>query len=174
MLEVPGFPGVWAVGDCAWIPNANSGKPHPPTAQHALREAVRCAKNVVAAIRGSQKAPFRFTTSGPTRNDRASRRSGGYFRTAPLWFLAWCLWRTIYLAKLPTFEKKLRVALRWTFDFAFPRDLTQHVTLHGIDRVSQLLAYIRQHPVIPSAVASESPSALRSSPHAKQTAIQEL
>ena len=64
MLELPGFPGVWAVGDCAWIPNASTGKPHPPTAQHALREAVRCAKNIVAAIRGSEPAPFRFTTFG--------------------------------------------------------------------------------------------------------------
>jgi len=74
--------------------------------------------------------------------------------------LAWCLWRTIYLAKLPTFEKKLRVALRWTLDFAFPRDLTQHVTLHGIDRVNQLLAYARQHPVIPRPAAFDSTSAL--------------
>jgi len=89
-------------------------------------------------------------------------------------FPAWCLWRAIYLAKLPTFERKLRVALRWTLDFVFPKDLTQHVTLHGIDRVSRLLAYIRQHPVIPPAVASETPSALRSSPHGKQTAIHEL
>jgi len=160
MLEVPGFPGVWAVGDCAWIPNADSGKPHPPTAQHALREAVRCAKNVVAAIRGSQKAPFRFRTLGQlaTIGHRAGVAEILGLRLSG--FVAWCLWRTIYLAKLPTLEKKLRVALRWTLDFAFPRDLTQHVTLRGIDRVSQLLAYARQHPVIPRRAASEPTSAL--------------
>jgi hypothetical protein len=72
-------------------------------------------------------------------------------------FLAWCLWRTVYPAKLPTFEKKLRVALLWTLDFAFPRDLTRHVTLHGIDRVNQLLA------VIPRPAASDPTSAVRSS-----------
>jgi len=67
-----------------------------------------------------------------------------------------------------------RSAVRWTLDFVFPKDLTQHVTLHGIDRGSRLLAYIRQHPMLPPAAASESPSAPRSSAHGKQTAVYEL
>jgi NADH:ubiquinone reductase (H+-translocating) len=164
MLEVPGFPGVWAVGDCAWIPGDSNGKPHPPTAQHALREAARCAKNVVAAIRGSQKAPFRFTTLGQLA------AIGHHVGVAEILglrlsgFLAWWLWRMIYVAKLPSFEKKLRVALRWTLDFAFSRDLTQHVTLHGIDRVGQLLAYVRSHPVSPRPPASAPASPLQSTP----------
>ena len=57
---------------------------------------------------------------------------------------------------------------------ADPTVEVKHVTLHGIDRVSRLLAYVRQHPVIPPAVASDSTSALRSSPQAKRTAILEL
>jgi NADH dehydrogenase len=159
MLEVPGFAGVWAVGDCASVPDLSSGKAHPPTAQHALREAVRCAKNVVAAIRGSQREPFRFKTLGQLATIGHRIGVAEVFGLRISGFLAWCLWRTIYLAKLPTFSKKLRVALRWTFDFAFPRDLTQHVTLHGIDRVSQQLAYVRQHPVIPqqAEIAATSP-----------------
>jgi NADH dehydrogenase len=48
-------------------------------------------------------------------------------------------------------------------DFAFPRDLTQHMTLHGIDRVSQLLAYARQHPVVSGPAASATRPALQSS-----------
>jgi NADH dehydrogenase len=159
MLEVPGFAGVWAVGDCASVPDLSSGKAHPPTAQHALREAVRCAKNVVAVIRGSQREPFRFKTLGQLATIGHRIGVAEVFGLRISGFLAWCLWRTIYLAKLPTFSKKLRVALRWTFDFAFPRDLTQHVTLHGIDRVSQQLAYVRQHPVIPqqAEIAATSP-----------------
>jgi NADH dehydrogenase len=132
MLEVPGCPGVWAVGDCASIPNASTGKPHPPTAQHALREAVCCAKNVIAAIRGSQGAPFRFRTLGQLASIGHRAGVAEILGLRLSGFPAWFLWRTIYLAKLPTFEKKLRVALRWTLDFAFPRDLRQHVTLHGI------------------------------------------
>jgi NADH dehydrogenase len=145
-LEVPGFPGVWAVGDCAWIPR--TGKAHPPTAQHALREAVCCAKNVVAALRGSQKAAFRFSSLGQLATIGHRTGVANVLGLRLSGFLAWWLWRTIYLAKLPTFEKKLRVALRWTLDFAFPRDLTQHVTVHGIERVTQLLAYVRQQPAI--------------------------
>jgi NADH:quinone reductase (non-electrogenic) len=163
-LEVPGCPGVWAVGDCAWIPDGSSGKSHPPTAQHALREAVRCAKNVVAAIRGSDPAPFRFTTLGQLATIGHHAGVAEILGLRLSGFLAWWLWRTIYLAKLPTFQRKLRVALRWTFDFAFPRDLTQHVTLHGIDRVSQLLAYARQHPVVSGPAASAPRPALQSSP----------
>ena len=146
-LEVPGFPGVWAIGDCAWIPNTDTGKPHPPTAQHALRQAVHCAKNVVAAIRCSRQSPFRFTTLGQLATIGHRTGVAEIFGLRLSGFLAWWLWRTIYLAKLPTFEKKLRVTLRWTLDFAFPRDLTQHVTFHGIDRVSRLLANVRDHRV---------------------------
>jgi NADH dehydrogenase len=163
MLEVPGFAGVWAIGDCAWISNDSSGRPHPPTAQHALREAVCCAKNIVAAIRGSQQAPFRFMTLGQLAAIGHHAGVADILGLRLSGFLAWWLWRTIYLVKLPTFEKKLRVVLRWTLDFAFSRDLTQHVTLHGIDRVGQRLAYVRQHPVIPRPAGSATSSALQSS-----------
>jgi len=163
MLQVRDFPGVWAIGDCASVPNPTTGTPHPPTAQHALREAVRCAKNVAASLRGSEPAPFRFTTLGQlaTIGHRAGVAEILGLRLSG--FLAWWLWRTIYLAKLPTFSRKVRVALRWTFDFAFPRDVTQHLTLQGIERVSELLAYVREHPVTPRVDTSATSSALQSS-----------
>jgi NADH:ubiquinone reductase (H+-translocating) len=162
-LEVSGCPGVWAIGDCSWIPDGNSGNAHPPTAQHALREAVRCAKNVVAAIRGAEKTPFRFRTLGQLAAIGHHAGVADILGLRVSGFIAWWLWRAIYLAKLPTFEKKLRVALRWTFNFAFSRDITQHMTLHGIDRVSQLLAYARQHPVDSGPSASALRPALQSS-----------
>src|SRR5262249_41953803 len=59
-MEVPGWPGVWAVGDCASIPDA-SGKPYPPTAQHALRQGRTLALNVTAAVKGGEKKPFVFS-----------------------------------------------------------------------------------------------------------------
>jgi NADH dehydrogenase len=46
-------------------------------------------------------------------------------------FIAWWLWRTIYLSKLPRFEKKLRVALDWTLDLLFSKDLVQFQTFHA-------------------------------------------
>lgn len=154
-LEVPGVPGVWAVGDCARVPVTGTDKYHPPTAQHALREAVCCAKNVTAALRGSPGTPFRFTTLGQLATIGHRVGVANILGLRVSGFPAWCLWRAIYLAKLPTFEKKLRVALRWMLDFAFTRDVTQHLTLQGIDRVSRLLAYVREHPVVPQPVESE-------------------
>ena len=38
-------------------------------------------------------------------------------------FFAWWLWRTIYLFKLPGLERKLRVAMDWTLDLFFRRDI---------------------------------------------------
>src|ERR1700731_2791238 len=113
-LEVPGFPGVWAVGDCASVPDTKTGKAQPPTAQHALRQGRHCAKNIVATIRGKPKKPFSFTTLGQLA---IIGRRTGVANILGLQFsglLAWGLWRAIYLMKLPRFEKKLRVALSWT------------------------------------------------------------
>ena len=45
-------------------------------------------------------------------------------------FFAWWLWRTIYLMKLPGLERKIRVALDWTLDLVFPRDIVYLRSLH--------------------------------------------
>jgi NADH dehydrogenase FAD-containing subunit len=62
-MGVEGFPGVWALGDCAMIPNEKGGY-QPPTAQHASREGKVLAHNIVARIRGNDLTPFRFKTLG--------------------------------------------------------------------------------------------------------------
>ncbi|HWA26572.1 MAG TPA: NAD(P)/FAD-dependent oxidoreductase [Lacunisphaera sp.] len=158
-LSVPGCPGLWAIGDCAWIPDPQTGRSHPPTAQHALREAVRCAKNIVAAIQGRPAKPFRFTTLGKLATIGHHAGVAEIFGLRISGFLAWWLWRTVYLLKLPSWEKKVRVALRWTLDFAFPTDLTQPLTIDGIDRVSTRLAFLRRHPADTAAEGSHpSPS----------------
>jgi NADH:ubiquinone reductase (H+-translocating) len=124
-LEVPNFPGVWALGDCALVPDGETGGFHPPTAQHALREGQCVARNVAAEILGGRKKPFRFATLG--RLAAIGRRSGvaNVFGINFSGFSAWWLWRTIYLSKLPRFEKKMRVALDWTLDLFFSKDFAQ-------------------------------------------------
>jgi NADH dehydrogenase len=124
-LEVPEWPGVWSLGDCAVVPDLKTGKPHPPTAQHALREGRVAAQNILATIRGERKKPFLFSTLGllaPT-----GKRSGvaNILGVNFSGFIAWWLWRTIYLTKLPRFEKKIRVAFDWTLDLLFSKDLVQ-------------------------------------------------
>ncbi|HXH12718.1 MAG TPA: FAD-dependent oxidoreductase, partial [Alphaproteobacteria bacterium] len=130
-LEVPEWPGVWALGDCALVPKGASGKFCPPTAQHALREGKVLAHNLTAAVRGGAKKPFVFSTIGQLA--AIGRRTGvaNIMGVNFSGFLAWWLWRTIYLSKLPRFEKKLRVALDWTLDLIFSKDLVQYVTVRA-------------------------------------------
>jgi NADH dehydrogenase len=130
-LAVPDWPGVWALGDCALVPDPKTGAFHPPTAQHAMREGRCVARNVVADLRGGARRPFSFRTVGQLAS--LGRRTGvaQIFGIKFSGFVAWWLWRTIYLAKLPRFEKKLRVALDWTLDLVFSKDLVKFVTARG-------------------------------------------
>jgi NADH:quinone reductase (non-electrogenic) len=127
-LEVPGYPGVFAVGDCAVIANPKSGGFHPPTAQHALREGTVVAHNVMAHLQGGRRRVFEFESLGQLA--AIGKRTGvaKVFGMKFSGFVAWWLWRTIYLSKLPRFEKKLRVALDWTLDVFFSKDLVQFQT----------------------------------------------
>jgi len=130
-LEVPEWPGVWAVGDCAWIRHRKTGKPYTQTAQHALREGKIAARNIAAAVCGGKKQPFAYSAVGQLA---AIGRRVGVAQILGInfsGFFAWWLWRTIYLSKLPRFEKKLRVALDWTLDLLFSKDLVQFTTLRA-------------------------------------------
>jgi NADH dehydrogenase len=130
-LEVPDWPGVWAVGDCALIPDRRTGKPCPPTAQHAIREGKVVAQNITAAIQGRQKQPLDFSSLGQLaaigRGTGVASIRGMNFSG----FAAWWLWRTVYLMKLPRFEKKLRVVSARTLDRLFSKDLAQSLTLRA-------------------------------------------
>jgi NADH dehydrogenase len=128
-LEVPEWPGVWALGDCAVVPDRKTGKSHPPTAQHALREGKVAAQNILAAIRGDRKKPFLFSTLGLLAPIGKRTGVANILGVNFSGFIAWWLWRTIYLMKLPRFEKKVRVALDWTLDVLFSKDLVQFRTV---------------------------------------------
>lgn len=130
-LEVPNWPGVWALGDCALIPDAQTGSYHPPTAQHALREGKTLAHNLGAALRGGPMKPFSFSTIGQLAAIGQRTGVARIFGINFSGFIAWWLWRTIYLSKLPRFEKKLRVALDWTLDLVFGKDLVQFQTFRA-------------------------------------------
>jgi NADH:ubiquinone reductase (H+-translocating) len=131
-LEVAGWPGVWALGDCAAVPDSERGGFHPPTAQHAIRQASVVAHNVIASVRGlDNKKKFRFSTIGQLAT--TGRRTGvaNLFGVNFSGFIAWWMWRTIYLAKLPRFEKKLRVAFDWTLDLVFSKDFVQYLDVRA-------------------------------------------
>ena len=123
-LRVPDWPNVWAVGDCAFVPDMrNPGKSHPPTAQHAMREGKIVAQNIVAALADRPLKSFSFRTIGLLAS--IGRRMGvaRIFGFNFSGFFAWWMWRTIYLSKLPGLDKKIRVAFDWTLDLLFPKDV---------------------------------------------------
>jgi NADH dehydrogenase len=127
-LRVTERPGLWALGDCAVVPNPQTGMPHPPTAQHAIREGRALADNIAATLSGRPVRPFRFSTIGQLA--AIGRRTGvaKVFGVKCSGFIAWWLWRTIYLTKLPGLDRKVRVALDWTLDLIFSKDIVQFVT----------------------------------------------
>jgi NADH dehydrogenase len=136
-LEVPGYPGLWALGDCAAVPDRKTGRQYPPTAQHALRQGKVLGRNIAVAINGGPKEPFVFSTLGQLA---AIGRRTGVAKILGLkfsGFIAWWLWRTIYLSKLPRIEKKLRVMLDWTLDLVFSKDLVQFMPLRSERRSPQ-------------------------------------
>jgi NADH:ubiquinone reductase (H+-translocating) len=124
-LAVPDYPGVWAVGDCAFVIDGESGEPCPPTAQHAIRQARHLAENVVATLRGAPKTSFAFTALGKMASLGHRSAVGEIFGVRVSGFLAWWLWRTIYLMKLPGLDRKIRVATDWTLDLILPPDIVQ-------------------------------------------------
>ena len=142
-LAVPGLTGVWAAGDCAAVPDVRTHKFHPPTAQHGLREGLVAAKNIEAAILGRPLKPFVFTTLGQLAT--IGRRTGvaRVFGVKFSGFVAWWLWRSVYLAKLPRLAKKLRVMVDWTLDLFFGREIEQTLTPRDVEALTDGLARLR-------------------------------
>jgi NADH dehydrogenase len=141
-LAVPSFPGLWAAGDCAAVPDG-TGKFYPPTAQHGMRAAVVGAKNIARAIAGEPLTPFRFKTIGTLASLGHHTGVAKVFGMKFSGFVAWWMWRSIYLAKLPRLAKKLRVAMGWTLDLFFGREIEQTITARDIEATAEQIGRIR-------------------------------
>ncbi len=124
-LELPEFPGVWAVGDCARIVDHKSGQPCPPTAQHAIRQAKCIATNIVATIRGTARRPFTYSSLGTVAALGHHSAVADILGVKVSGYLAWHLWRFFYFMKLPGLDRKLRVAIDWLLDVILPMDIVQ-------------------------------------------------
>ncbi|NBC12677.1 MAG: FAD-dependent oxidoreductase [Gammaproteobacteria bacterium] len=123
-MSVPGLPGVWAIGDCAAVPNSyGDGAPCPPTAQFALRQGPQLAANIARRERGEPTRPFGYRPKGlmsAIGHNRAVARVWGINLSG---FIPWLLWRGFYLLYIPTFARKARVYLEWNWAMFFPPDI---------------------------------------------------
>ena len=124
-FRVQGVPHAWALGDCAAIPDGMGGI-YPPTAQHAIREGPSLADNIIATLHGRPTRPFSFTSLGMMASlgarEAVAQLPGDRVLTG---FLAWVLWRSYYLLRLPGLDRRLRVAFDWTLELLFPRDIAE-------------------------------------------------
>jgi len=125
-MSISGHPGVWAIGDCAWIPTKKPGEWYPATAQHAIRSGPVLADNIIATLRGLPAKPFDYQSLG-TMASLGARRGVCAFPNGMILtgFLAWVLWRSYYLARLPGWDRKVRVGLDWALGLIFPRDIAE-------------------------------------------------
>ena len=124
-LEVQDFSGVFAIGDCALFLNPETKRPFPPTAQIAEAQAKTAAKNLTALIKNSTKEKFEYHSKGQMAI--IGKRSGiaTFLGMNISGFWAWLIWRNVYLSKIPTFDKQMRVFLDWTIDLFFDRDISR-------------------------------------------------
>jgi NADH:ubiquinone reductase (H+-translocating) len=118
---------LWAAGDGAAVPWNDKGKEKvsPPTAQFAFRHGELLGKNIYRVLQGKEPQPFRYHYMGQMATIGERQAVAEIFGLHFKGFLAWWMWRTIYLAKLPGIVRKLRVMIDWTFDLVFPRDISQ-------------------------------------------------
>jgi NADH:ubiquinone reductase (H+-translocating) len=125
MMRCLDKPGYWAVGDCAGVPQPDGKGFCPPTAQFAIREAKTCARNILATLRNKPLESFSFKALGMLASLGQRTAVAEMLGIHLTGFIAWFAWRSVYLSKLPGFIRRLRVALDWTLDLFFPRDITQ-------------------------------------------------
>ncbi len=127
-LEVAGYTdSIMALGDCACVTDPNTGKPYPPTAQHALRQGKVAAINLISKIKAQEnhKETFDYKTKGVMTLIGKRNGVGVILGHKVHGFAAWWFWRSYYLVNLPTVEKKLRVLVDWIIDLFFKRDVTR-------------------------------------------------
>jgi NADH dehydrogenase len=124
-MKVSGTTNLWSLGDCALVPNAYDGRTSPATAQFAVQQARQLAKNLKCASQRAATKPFNFHPRGMLASIGHRNAVAVIYGVKLSGFIAWFLWRGIYLAKLPTFSRKLEVAISWACNIPFPPNIVQ-------------------------------------------------
>jgi len=124
-MKVSGTTNLWTLGDCSLVPNAYDGRPSPATAQFAMQQARQLAKNLKRTSLGTVTKPFCFRPRGMLASIGHRNAVAVIYGVKLSGFLAWFLWRGIYLVKLPTLSRKLEVAMNWACGIPFPPNIVQ-------------------------------------------------
>jgi len=122
-MSVKEAPGVWAMGDCALVPNARDGKYSPPTAQFADRQAKVLAKNIVASLNNKPTKAFSYKPQGMLASIGHNKAVAEIYGMPFSGIIGFMLWRGVYLLKVPTLARKVRLFLEWNWAMFFPPDI---------------------------------------------------
>jgi NADH dehydrogenase len=155
-MSVPGHEGIWALGDCAAVPNARDQKISPPTAQFADRQARLLARNIVARIEQRPTRAFDYRPMGQLSSIGHNNAVAELFGIKISGFLAWLLWRGVYLLKIPTLARKTRLFLEWNWAMFFPPDIA-HLGFRRTRRDSPPPRVAQSREVLPVAAARSAP-----------------
>ena len=124
-LRLVGHPEVFALGDCAAVPDSDTGKYYPPTAQHALRESKIVSQNIKRILSGDLGLKeFSYHSKGMMATIGNKAGVASLMGLSITGVLAWIIWRTYYLFHLPTFESKIKIGVGWAINLFFGTDLT--------------------------------------------------
>ena len=142
-LQIKKYSNSYAIGDCASILDPETGNPYPPTAQHAKKEGVVAAENIIRSIKNDFKnknhhqrkkeyeknqsnlIKFSYKTRGIMATIGKRKGVAVIFGHSVMGISAWWIWRLFYLTNLPSFENRVRVIIDWTIDILFGRNITR-------------------------------------------------
>ncbi len=128
-MRVEGREDVWALGDCAAVPNAFDDSISPTLGQFAIRQAHQLARNLAAVASGGSPEPFHYHMKGMFAAIGHRRAVGNPFGMRLSGFPAYVMWRAIYWAKMPSVARRMQIAFDWFWDLFFPRDIVELSTL---------------------------------------------
>jgi NADH dehydrogenase len=146
-FQVPGTTNVWALGDVASIVDPKNGRPMPATAQHAIREGPHAARNILAALDGRPQEPFSYDQLGMLVSLGRFNGVGEILGIKVSGLLGWFLWRSYYLLRLPSLERRVRVAIDWTLDWFLARDIVEINVRRTRTRLGEEPGEVRGEPV---------------------------
>ena len=82
------------------------------------------ARTVVAKLTGKPTVPFAYTPKGQMASIGHNKAVAEIFGVRLSGFIAWLMWRGLYLLRVPTFARKSRLFLEWNWAMFFPPDIS--------------------------------------------------
>lgn len=123
-LEAPGFPGIYALGDCAYFEDPQTAKPIPPRAHTTVRQAKVVAYNILADIRGRNKKAYHYTDYGEIVSIGDAKAVFRFYGLRLYGLPARLIWLVAYSMLVKGRYNRARIAIDWLLSMIFGRDVT--------------------------------------------------